>query len=172
MGSDASLALNRPFIPTPKLQTYFRDLRHIQQLLEALFAESERTIHPEEIQRNYSIVFSILLLIGKGRYIKCFVRHDHLRDQYLPFKSKPTSFPKASADVDFFDSFRKQQWEFCARTFEENMDKHFDAEEVLPIINMKLLAGGVSAKTFQIILHESYNKLRPRGIKTGVMLTS
>jgi hypothetical protein len=172
MGCNSSLELDRPFIPTPKLQTHFQDLRHIQQLLEALFPDSELPVHPEEIQRKYSKVFAILLLIGRGKYIICFVQHDRLCDQYLPFRSRPTRFPTTSEHPDWFDSFCNRQWAFCTHFFLENMEKRFEPEEILPIIKIETLAEGTSAKTYKITLHESYNGLRSRDARSLVIPAS
>ncbi len=164
MGSgDAQVNCNCPFLPYLELENYFGDHYRVQKLLRALFRDrAESPVGPDEIRENYSKVFFILLLIGKGCYIEHFVHHDDLRDQHLPLKTPPESFPIAPTDPNFFDSFYQKQWEFCAPIFHDNMNKIFGDREVLPITHKERLRTGGSATTFKIILHPYYNQLTPK----------
>jgi len=162
--SDAGLECDRSFVPYPKLQEYFQEPHRIRNLLQALFPElSEPPVGPERIQRSYCRIFSILLLICKGRYIRHFVQYGNLTDQHLPFhpNSPPAFFPWASPGHDFFASFCNTQWEFCAPKLEYDMIKRFEDDEILPIISKKLLAEGGSAVTYKVQLHPAYNELNP-----------
>jgi len=59
----------------------------------------------------------------------------------------------------------------CARTFGSNdIDVRLEKERVLPIICKERLAGGGSATTFKVTLHEDYNHLRNDSYAESVML--
>ena len=174
MGSgDASLDLKHPFVPSSKVQAYFQDIDNIEQILAALYGPSELPINAQEIKRKYAKVFCILLLIGKGCYIDSFVSHGNLSDNHLPFYEQPQSFPPSSSTApDFFERFHNRQWEFCTPDFEQDMNKKFEAKEILPIISKKELAGGASANIYRIELHEEYNLLNPGSKVEAVSLSS
>ena len=156
----SGLESDRPFIPDPEIEAYFDDNRTVQKLLAALFPNGAPGVDPETIRKKYAKVFLILLLTGHGRFIKSFVRHDSLCDQYLPFRSLPARFPQSTADAGLFTSFSRKQWEFCARIFEYGIDVQFDDEDlILPIISKQKLGGGGSAIVHKIELHPAYNKL-------------
>jgi hypothetical protein len=171
VGNDSSRGIlgpapevNCPFMPDPKLETYFRNHRKVREILRALFPDGDLPVGPEWIGRKCAKVFSILLLIGKGEFIAHFIKHESLRDNYLPFKSRPIDFPTATNDPRFFESFYKQQWTFCAQVFQYNeIDMRLDKDRILPIIHKEKIAGGGSAVAYKIILHAAYNRLDPRG---------
>ncbi len=170
MGSgDASLDLKHPFVPSSKVQAYFQDIDNIEKILAALYGTSELPVDAQEIKRKYAKVFCILLLIGRGRYINSFVRRDNLSDGHLPFDGRPPSFPPSSSTApNFFEEFCDKQWGFCTPVFEENMFKGFETKEILPIIYRRKLAGGGSATTYEIKLHDEYNLLNPESKVEGV----
>ena len=170
-GDDDSEA-TQYFIPNPKLEAYLRVPRRVSNLLEALFPETEKElpVEPEEVRTKYCRVFVILLLIGKGEYIINFVGRDSLCDRRLPFESKPSAFPIDSTDSTFFQRFQDTQWELCAPCFDgDGAHKHFEPNEILPIIHKQKLAGGGLATTYQIRIHEAYNHLPVgAGTESGV----
>ena len=156
---DAGLKIDRPFIPDQEVDAYFEDIRKTRKLLTALYPDGNHKLDPETIRKNYCKVFLILLLTGNGCSISNFVCHHSLRDQHLPFRTRPLHFPH-SPNVDFFTSFCHQQWEFCAQIFDYGTDQQFDAKDlILPIISIEKLGGGGSATVHKIGLHPAYNKL-------------
>lgn len=157
------LEIGRSFMPDPDIEAYFKTVRPIQKLLAALFPFVAPQMDPETIRKKYIKVFLILLFTSNGRFIASFLRHDNLSDQYLPFKSRPNHFPPSTADPDFFTSFYRRQWEFCARTFEYAIHQQLDEDLILPIIYKKKLGGGGSAVVHQIKLHPAYDKLSRQG---------
>lgn len=170
---DASLDLKHPFVPSSKVQAYFQDIDNIERILAALYGPSELPIDAQEIKRKYAKVFCILLLIGKGCYIDSFLSRGNLSDNHLPFYERPQSFPPSSSTApDFFEAFFDRQWEFCTPDFEQNMNKNFEAKEILPIISKQELAGGASANIYEIELHEEYNLLNLGSKVEAVSLSS
>lgn len=157
---NAGLEIDRPFIPDPEIEALFEDIRATKKLLAALFPNGNPQVDPETIRKKYTKVFLILLLTGNGRFIAWFVRHDSLCDRYLPFRSRPAGFPNSTTNGDFFPSFCREQWAFCARIFQFGIHQHFDAKDlILPIISKEKLGGGGSAIVHKINLHPAYNKL-------------
>ena len=157
------LEIGRSFIPDPEIEAYFETVRPIQKLLAALFPYDPPQLDPETIRNKYIKVFLILILTSNGRFIASFLRHDSLSDQYLPFKSRPNHFPPSTADLNFFTSFYRRQWEFCARIFEHAIHQQLDEDLILPIIYKEKLGGGGSAVVHQIKLHPAYDKLSRQG---------
>lgn len=156
---DTGLEINRPFIADQDVEAYFKDIRTTRKLLAALFRDDNHEVDAETIQKKYPKVFLTLLLTGNGRFITSFVQYDCLCDQYLPFRVRPPNFP-SSSHGDFFPSFCRQQWQFCARVFQYGVHQQFDANDViLPITSKEKLGGGGSATVYKIILHAEYDKL-------------
>jgi hypothetical protein len=153
-------AVNHPFMPFPRLETYLKEENRTRRLLEALFPNRDLPVEPEEIWRNCIRVFSILLLIGKGSFIQHFVQHNQLWDGKLPFSSRPRDFPLTTGDDRFFELFFQKQWQFCPYTFRHNeIHAHLDKECILPIVHKRRLGDGGSALTYQIKLHPHYDDL-------------
>ncbi len=160
--------VNQPFMPGPRLETYFKENSRTKTLLRALFPNRDPPITPEEIWRNCIRVFAILLLIGKGTFIQHFVQHDQLWDSKLPFVSD-RGFPLTTGIDSFFEPFCRQQWHFCPYTFRQNIiDAHIGKECVLPIVSKELLGDGGSASTYKIKLHPAYDKLSASTVNDGV----
>jgi hypothetical protein len=153
-------AVNHPFMPLPRLETYLKDGNKTRILLQALFPNGDSPVEPEEVWRNCIKVFSILLLIGKGSFIQHFVQHDQLWDSKLPFLSSPHHFPPATGNDQFFVAFFKQQWHFCPYLFRHNeIHAHLEKECILPIVHKEQLGYGGSALTYKIKLHPAYDDL-------------
>ena len=153
------LRLDRQFIPYTEIQGYSEDSRRMQRLLNALYPDTAPPIDTGDIQQKHSRVFFILILIGMGRYIQHFVRYNNLSDHHLPFDYRPPSFPPTSSGIDFFASFCRQQWAFCAPVFTYNMHQRFGIQEILPFTDVEELASGGSPTTYRVIIHEAYNRL-------------
>jgi len=107
--------------------------------------------------------------LGKGRQIGNFISTD-LDDGKLPFESQPLRWPPDTDPPNWFESFRKEQWKFCAPIVSpsELADKGYVSERILPIISKEKLRGGASADVFKIALEESHNELRPKGCSQKV----
>lgn len=153
----------RPFMPKDRIQTYFtkQECKELRSIISALFPNTD-PINPRVILSKYTSVFCTLLSIGRGEYIEQFRHYDSLNDAALPFNpaSPPAHLPEAAGDPEFLRDFCKAQWKFCAATLEDPVaDKHFDSEQVLPIIFKKRLAGGGSATLWLVKIYPSYNKL-------------
>jgi hypothetical protein len=154
-------AVNHPFMPLPRLETYLKDGNRTRALLQALFPYRQPPIEPEEVWRNCIRVFSILLLIGKGEFIQHFVQHGQLWDSKLPFSSAQ-HFPPTASGGAFFDLFYQKQWHFCAYTFDRSViEAHLEKQRILPIVFKEQLPGGGSALTYKIRLHPAYDYLTP-----------
>ena len=149
------------FVPLPRLKAYL-DRRRMTVLLQALFDPNAVPVQWDRIRTDYSRVFCILILIGKGRYIKHFTEHDGLSDQKLPFEAKPRFFPTATYDPNFFSAFFEKQWTFCPHEFQYNkIDSRVENDCILPITDVEKLAGGGSAEIYRIVVDEAYDKLNP-----------
>ena len=163
IGNTTGLVIDRQFIPDPEIEAYFDSVRPIKNLVAALFPDDAIQVDLEAIRKKYARVFLILLSIGKGSFITSFLCCDSLSDQYLPFRVQPDRFPASTADANFFASFYRIQWEFCARIFEPAIHQQFDDDLILPIIYKEKLGGGGSAVVHKIKLHPAYNKLDHSG---------
>jgi hypothetical protein len=133
----------------------------LDDILDELFQPDDP---PDSVTllNKYAAVFCILLEIGKGRAIADFIRKE-LHDQRLPHpNSEPPGFPQYGGDGTFYKRFYAKQWRFCAPEFEKNMDTHFEADRILPIVRKERLGGGGSATLYEIKLHSSYNLLLPQ----------
>lgn len=165
------LSIDCPFLPYTELEAYLDD-RGIGKLLIALFPDDHLDKKEiDHIRRRYSKVFSILLLIGKGLFIKRFIKFSSLSDSRLPFESWPANFPKATNDALFFNSFQAEQWMFCAQIFEHSIDSRFADDLILPIIEKSELGHGGSAFVYKVVLHEAYNILNPKKTSESVILS-
>ena len=151
---------NRPFMPFPSLQAYLKAHNRMSKLLRAMYSERDYHHAVTHLENWYTIVFSILILIGKGNYIMEFSQHTNLRDHHLPFLGKPLHFPTDPDDPTFWSKFCEEQFAFCAHTLEYN-DIHTKLEDscILPIVSKEELARGGSAAIYKILLHPYYDKL-------------
>jgi hypothetical protein len=69
--------------------------------------------------------------------------------------------------------FCQAQWKFCARIWEDLSDKHYDSEQILPIISKKRLSGGGSANIWLVKIHPFYNRLISDDAKlVSIMISS
>jgi hypothetical protein len=147
-----------PFIPVSALKEYLTGSR-IRAILKVLSANQSLD---QTICNQYLIVFSILLRIGKARYIEHFTRFRSLSDRFLPFTTldhSPDNWPGSSAD--FFPAFYDEQWRFCALTFDRDQSPEIclDKRQILPIVEKVKLNSGGSANVYKIKLHAAYNDL-------------
>ena len=158
-GSDN--ATGSRYIPQVALEAYLTTER-IRTLLEELFDTKNPEPDPDRVRKKYLRQFAILLSAGFGRLIRHFVNHRY-EDKDLPFKGKPTSFPK-STTRDLFSEFCKKQWQFCAMQLDWDMsDDGVDSDCILPIFEKEEIDRGGSAILHKITVDEDYNNLVPAG---------
>ncbi|TVY33614.1 Serine/threonine-protein kinase [Lachnellula subtilissima] len=155
----------RPFMVMNELQNYLTDNNHqkLDGIIDVLFDDSDG-FNPTDIIPGYMAVFSILLQINKGFYIKHFTRHGSLSDAKLPFdpKTPPQHWPLGDNHSEFLENFCEHQWAFCAPPLPPaTSDQYFDSKTVLPITFKKTLQSGISANLSLIHIHPWYNKLLP-----------
>ncbi|KAL6721390.1 hypothetical protein ACLMJK_000493 [Lecanora helva] len=150
----------RYFVPHAELKAFLGFGQRLQELLEDLYADFDPIERPStrDIKENYLRVFSILLCIGYGRFIKFFLQYDSLQDQKLPFLERPSHFP-LSTSLDLFALFRGKQWEFCVPHFRFDMHSHLDRECILPIVQNERLGAGGSSVISKVVLFPEYNEL-------------
>ena len=157
-----SATLNCLFMPLPDLEAFLKAHNRTNRLLRALYPQREHPVTVANLEASYIRVFTILVLIGKGRYIGHFVKHLNLDDLHLPFLEKPTHFPIDPNDSTFWTSFYERQFAFCAHHFRNNQDyKKLEELCVLPIVKKEVLGSGGSAAIYKIVLHPFYDRLNP-----------
>ena len=150
------------FVPRSNLEEYFDRPLQLENLLDAVLDSPERpAVDPNYVREHYLKSFATLLCIGEGRMIYHFQQYNSLRDQKLPYHTKPDDFPSTTPDK--FDEFKKTQWQFCAPRLEYGMGDRFKEEDILPITRKEKIGEGGSAIIYKIVVDESYNSLRPSG---------
>ena len=166
----ASAQPDSPFVPFPDLKNYLKSDNRTSRLLRAIYSRREHTVDVENLENWYLRAFTILILIGKGEYIKLFTQHPGLQDQPLPFLVKPASFPIDPNDPHFWDKFYDQQFTFCAHTFRLNDNFKLHESSILPIVSKELLGSGGSAAIYKIQLHPFYDGLGAAASTSNVSL--
>ena len=159
-GSSASP--DHPFMPLLDLQAYFRAHHRTHKILRALFFEREPgALHSlvQPLEARYLRVFTILILLGKGRFIEHFIQYHNLRDDLLPFLTEPQHFPIDPNDPTFWDSFYKKQFAYCPHFFRHNENYRLEDLLILPITTKEVISRGGSATLYKIKLHPYYDKL-------------
>lgn len=152
----------RKFIPRSNLEKYFERGHQLKNLLDAVLDSDKRTaVDVAYVRHHYLQTFATLLCIGRGHLIYHFQQHRSLRDQKLPYRTRPDRFPFTTPDM--FEAFRSEQWQFCASKLEYAMTDRFNEEDILPIILKEKIGEGGSAIINKIVLEDSYNSLRPPG---------
>ena len=159
-GPDMETVCN--FICRSNLETYFHKPHRTGSLLDAVLDSHERhAVDPNYVLEHYLQSFATLLCIDEGRMIHHFQQYNSLRDQKLPYHTRPDDFPITTPDK--FEDFKKAQWQFCALKLEYGMSARFKKEDILPITHKEKIGEGGSAIIYKIVVDESYNSLRPRG---------
>lgn len=148
------------FVPRSNLEKYFESPRRIATLLDALLEGNDRSaVDPKYVRDHYLQVFAVLC-IGQGQMIHYFQQFRALRDQTLPYRTRPEDFPDTTPDI--FDAFKQAQWQFCAQNLDYIMNNRFRDEEIIPFVHREKIGDGGSAVVYKIVVHEDYNKLRPQ----------
>lgn len=159
---DPDTNLLRPFIVADDLLNHFKqdNSRKLKKIIVVHFPAGADSLFADDVVPNNVAVFSILLSISKGRWMKQFRHHNHLSDTALPFdpSSPPPNWPQKA---DFLLDFCEAQWPFCAPVLSAPfVGKRFHKDMVLPIVwKQTLNTEGSSASLWLIKIHPSYNKL-------------
>ena len=150
------------FVPRSNLEVYFGKHGQVEALLDAVLSSRDRpAVDPNYVREHYLQSFATLLCIGQGYLIHHFQQYNSLRDQKLPYHTKPEDFPDTTPNI--FDTFKQAQWQFCASKLEYGMNGRFKEEDILPITCKEKIGEGGSAIIYKIVVEEEYNLLRPRG---------
>lgn len=154
----------RPFIPLKRVEAYFSENQNerLNNILKALYHPDIPPTYPEAILKRYTLVFCILLEIGRGDIIHLFTEHDALRDNHLPFdeSNAPPQFPEPAGKPSFYQEFCQHQWKYSIPSFRRPLDQSFPPQQILPIIARDQLSEGKSGYSLsKIIIHEDYNFL-------------
>jgi len=157
----------RPFMPIDQVQSYLtqNDNLELLSIIKELSLETE--LYPKDILRRYTAVFCTLLQSGHGEYIELFRHKSSLSDRSLPFSvhNPPPGFPSGTEESNMLADFCREQWRFCAAVIEDSdSDKHYEEDQVLPIIYKERLAGGGTANLWLIKLHPTYNQIVPDAV--------
>jgi len=164
-----------PFIPQRCLIEYLGSEDRVAKILRALFSSKDQRCQPEVVLRRCPKVLCILLLIGKGNFIRLFHRYDSLCDNALPIgfeDDRPKNFPTDADDPHFFSKFYEKQWMFCVPEIHYEEDILYRKEQILPIIHEEKINEGGSAIIYRIELHKDYNKLNPQTSQQVRLLVS
>jgi hypothetical protein len=149
----------RPIVSIHALQTYLTS----DKVRKLLLYVTNSSINERIVRERYLVVFSVLLSINRGPYIKIFVQYDQLTDERLPFLSRG-SWPKACKVI--FDEFYEAQWKFCAKrlVYDRLNDTRLHADEIVPFRRKDVLKAGLDSTIFKAELSEEYNYLFPVGL--------
>ncbi|KAL9108230.1 MAG: hypothetical protein Q9227_006968 [Pyrenula ochraceoflavens] len=156
------------FVPDKAIEEYFdcsHDINHakIKRLIEAATRQSLGTVNARAVAKSCPKVFTILVLIGRSRFISSFLQNARLHDRRLPFRDDEVRlFPKLEGGTTFFDEFNEHQWQFYVENMSHSLEPvQFDAPMILPITHIERLAYGAgnSAVVYKITVHEDYDDL-------------
>ena len=137
-----------PFMPEESLMDYLESPGRVARILRALWPNGDLPCSPDSVLRRCPKVLSILLLIGMGHFIRQFHQYNNLCDSALPIgleAGRPTNFPSAPDDVNFYRKFYETQWMFCVPEIHNVEDVFYSKEYILPIIHMERLSESGSA---------------------------
>lgn len=158
----------RTFVPQSAIDDYFNctsESGHmrVKRLVAKATEYSATKPTAKAVAQRCRRVFTILVIIGRSKYIGSFVGNNRLWDARLPFRPDDRKlFPKLNGGRDFFDEFYKEQWRFCVEAMRNSLDPvTLDDESILPITAMERLDKhqGVSAEVRKITIHPEYDEL-------------
>lgn len=154
-----SKSVGNKYIPRSVLTQYFTlGGGSLDGLLRENLEEGEHIPQTETILQQYLAVFSILLSIGKGKYLnRCIERR--YNDERLPLLDKPRHFPTCD-NGSFFDTFFDAQWRFCPATLTKNLiNLQIEPEQILPLKRRDRVMSNASSVTYLVEVHEEYDFL-------------
>jgi hypothetical protein len=155
------------FLPTDTLKCYLEanEFQNTKKLLRAVFRTKDFPVRAEEVAQKCPRVFCVLLLIGKGEFVRIFLQRRQLQDG-LPFRveSPPEGFPHCPPERngnEFLQRFCEMQWIVCASEMDFQLEeKIFEDEQILPIMVSDRIETGANAVCYKVVLHKQYNLLR------------
>ncbi|KAL8820291.1 MAG: hypothetical protein Q9223_001457 [Gallowayella weberi] len=106
------------------------------------------------------IIFSILLLLGKGKLIHKFQRHNVL-DKHLPIPLQQLQVKLQTAHIPDAErlaaDFDEKQWRFCPAKFGLDYGQEYNEHTILPICKKeKINEKGGTAQMWQIEVKEEF----------------
>lgn len=137
------------FIQESKLREFFTAAIIDRAVAELICDAPERLSLSKKIQQDGTIVFAILVSMGKADYIVCFRNHECL-DRRLPISEELAKEVVPAFGVSFAREF---QWQFLPYVFEQDMhDYHREVSEVgriFPFVDLveKIADGGFGEVT-------------------------
>ena len=152
------------YIPDSVIEKSFHSTHDVEHLIAATFdlRRNDMVAPPVSVkglQERYPKVFTILLSINRGTYIRGFMERAGLEDSKLPFRARPSNFPDHQLDP-FWPKFESNQWMFCAPEIHYNRSMDWrNPNLILPFQYVKLLDSGATATTYLIKINPSYNRL-------------
>lgn len=148
------------FISRSKLEAYLETSR-LEDLLHTVLNNDEiPAVAVAYVREHYLRCFATLLCINKGEWICHFQQYRSLRDEKMPYDTRPEQFPFDDRP-DLFETFKAAQWQFCAMSLQYDMKDRFRDQDILPITSKKEIGRGGSATIYMIDVDESYHALRP-----------
>lgn len=148
----------RYFVSHKSLEEYFGDRYRTQRIIGAVCGHWLH-VDFDDFLEKWICVFAILLYIGKERAIQIFLENN-ICDSQHPLEQKPSGFPLAPADEDFWPKYREYQWLFLPLEFKKGyFHQRIPSDRVLPIIEKEEIGRGGSAKIYAIKIHPDYDKL-------------
>jgi hypothetical protein len=116
----------------------------------------------EKVVRGGVRVFSILIIIGKEKFISHFIERDDLQrsrlDDKLPFSAD--TLQSIIPDTDAAGNFYKRQWEFVAPVFSRNvLHRSLSSKIRLPFVQNKKIGEGGFGVVYEIKLHPDHQRL-------------
>lgn len=147
------------YIPRSVLTQYFAlSGVSLDRLLRENLEKDEHVPQTETILQQYLAVFSVLLSIGKGKYLnRCIERR--YNDERLPLLDKPRHFP-TSDNGPFFDAFFDAQWKFCPATLTKNLiNFQIEPEQILPLKRREKIMSSASSVIYLVEVDEEYDFL-------------
>lgn len=158
------------YIPRSVLFRYFTEgSSSIEELLKEVLEDEEHVPQADTVLNQYLVVFSILLSIGKGKYLVRCIERDYSDDK-LPFFDRPRHFPK-SEEGSFFDSFFDAQWRFCPTRITKNpVNFQIEPEQILPLKRKEKIASNTSSTTYLVEFHDEYDSLSEDSSTLGIDL--
>ena len=161
----------RPYVLVAKLTQWLRSkvdspagTTQVTRLLFAAYRESHSPglpITPETCSVKDSsclLVFSILLVIGRGNLIDTFHRHD-IVDTHLPIPQYTLRerLHKVCHVDQLAESFNEVQWRFCPAKFELHVGYTYPIHKIIPICRKcEINDKGRNAKLWQIEIQEEF----------------
>ncbi|KAK5074750.1 hypothetical protein LTR64_000955 [Lithohypha guttulata] len=144
------------YTPRSVLLKYFTDdYSSLDRLLKAVLKEEQDTLPASEtILQHYLATFTILLSLGKGRYLNRFIERGY-NDERLPYFECPRFFPDSAS---FFGAFVDAQWRYCPVRFPKDpVNLQIEPEQILPVKRLDQISNDGTAVIHRVEIHADYD---------------